>query len=245
MLLSRSATSSLMHIIHVFGCRPFDPDFSLSPSRWQCNALNGNRSPSILVTCPNHAVVASLSSEQVILLAATYFVQYHLLSYLFLLHITIYLTKPFQHWGFFVHLLSSNTNIYQHQYYKGFIQSYFNSDTQCQSSSVPCLLGDMHVRHDFEGTSVFTDRSCAPSILYQLFKYFSQPALSYAFTRTDTANSIQHSTYANDRGCDRSVCHSVSRMTHERSAETDVDQTWQAWATGDSIELINWRAILI
>jgi len=26
-----------------------DPDFL-----WQCNALSGNRSPSILVTCPNH-----------------------------------------------------------------------------------------------------------------------------------------------------------------------------------------------
>ena len=48
MLLSCSDTSSLMHVIHV--CRPR----LLSPSIWQCNAVCCNRSPSVLVTCPNH-----------------------------------------------------------------------------------------------------------------------------------------------------------------------------------------------
>ena len=51
MLLSCSASSSLMHVIHVFGCRPQ----LFLPCVWQCNAVSGNCSPSILVTCPNHA----------------------------------------------------------------------------------------------------------------------------------------------------------------------------------------------
>ena len=78
-------------------------------------------------------VVASLSSEQVIFLALTYFV--YVVSFLILsllvklLHITIFLTKPFQHWGFFVHLffqMPTFWSIYQHRYWKGFIQSHFN-----------------------------------------------------------------------------------------------------------------------
>jgi len=59
MLLSCSATSSLMYVIHVFGCRPW----LLSPSTWQCNTLSGNRSPSILVTCPNDVSRRFLTSD--------------------------------------------------------------------------------------------------------------------------------------------------------------------------------------
>ena len=48
-LLYAFILSSLMHVIHIFGRRPW----LCSPSIWQCNVHSGNRS-SILVTCPNH-----------------------------------------------------------------------------------------------------------------------------------------------------------------------------------------------
>ena len=49
-LALQTATSSLMYVMDVNRCRLW----LLSPTIWQCNTLNGNRSPSILVTCPNH-----------------------------------------------------------------------------------------------------------------------------------------------------------------------------------------------
>ena len=41
------------------------------------------------------------------------------------------------------------------------------------------------------------------------------------------------------RLCDHSVCHSVNRTEQLTNADTDVDQTWQAWATDDSLEVID------
>jgi len=49
-MLSSCSATSLMHVMCVFGCRPW----LLLPSIWQCNTLNDNHSHSILVTCTNH-----------------------------------------------------------------------------------------------------------------------------------------------------------------------------------------------
>jgi len=108
MLLSCSAASSLMHDSVFFNV---DSDFFAFYMTVTLSAVI------VLLPFLSHArttrVVASLSSEQVTLLDVTYFVQYHFLSCIFLLHITISLTKPFQHWGFFIHL-SLNTNVLIH-----------------------------------------------------------------------------------------------------------------------------------
>jgi len=98
-----------------------------SIARQNCNALGGNRSPPIYVTCQKNHVsrrffIFWTSDSSCCSILRT--VSFLILSLLVIhsnhnynhnwtkqLTIAIVLTKPFRHWGFFVHLRSSNTNI--------------------------------------------------------------------------------------------------------------------------------------
>ena len=108
-----------------FDCRPW----FLSPATWQCNALSGNRSPSIFVTWLNRVsrrfliFWTSASFCWNILRTVSFLIPSLLVTDNNLLNQAISALRIIR--SFFQ--TPTFWSIYQHRYYKGFIQSHFNS----------------------------------------------------------------------------------------------------------------------
>jgi len=153
---------------------------------WQCKALNGSRSLSILVTSPNRVSrlflifwTGDFSCCNILRRVSS------LDPSLKFLHITMSLTKPFQHWRLFVHLLSSNTNIMIH-IPAPILQSFHTISPQlclrCCATSIfysVCLQSLMLNRfffHVFRALPISCDDIFQ---IYKLVNLFKLPSFNY------------------------------------------------------------------